>query len=108
MAEGHIPRRRARVMQPGIPFMDMKIVGEVIGEKFAYSEKGTAKTFLEMYRLLLGLSALSEMECFTAAARIFPAEHAAYQSAVEAGEIAPLITGPHAERFKISFDPELN
>lgn len=87
---------------------DMQIVGEVIGEKFAHSEKGTAKTFLDMHRLLLGLSPLSEMEVFTAAHRIFPAEYAAYQSAVEAGEIPSLIIGLHAGRFKISFNPELN
>ena len=88
--------------------VDMQIVGEVVGEKFAHAEKGTAKTFLEMYRLLLGLSALPEMEVFTAAKGIFPAEYAAYQSAVEAGQVAPLIVGPHAGRFKISFRPELN
>ena len=88
--------------------VDMKIVGEVIGEKFARSEKGSAKTFLEMHRLLLGLSALSEMEVFTAAARIFPAEHAAYLLAVESGEARPLIFGPHAGRFSVTFRPELN
>lgn len=88
--------------------VDMQIVGEVVGAEFVRSPRGSAETFLKMHRLLAGLSGLSEMEVFTAAARIFPAEHAAYLSAVEAGEIAPLIVGPHAGRFKISFDPELN
>jgi hypothetical protein len=34
--------------------------------------------------------------------------HAAYQTAVASGEIPPLVCGPHAGRFKISFDSELN
>jgi len=57
--------------------------------------------------LLKGLSGLSERQCYSAAKRIFPSEFAAYQSAVEAGEIAPLVCGPYSNRFAVTF-PELN
>ena len=86
---------------------DMQLVGEVIGSEYVRSPQGSADTFLKMHRLLLGLSALSEQECFTAAQRIFPQEFAAYEKAVAVGQVAPLILGKHAGRFSVIF-PELN
>jgi hypothetical protein len=86
----------------------MQVIGEVVSAEYVRSEPGAARTFLKMHRLLLGLSGLPEKDIFAAAQRIFPAEHTAYLRAVDAGEIAPLIFGPHTDRFKISFDPELN
>jgi hypothetical protein len=88
--------------------VDMQIVGEIIGAEYVRSPHGSAETFLKMHRLLAGLSALSELQVFTAAKGIFPAEYAAYLSAVDAGEIAPLICGPYANRFAVTFRPELN
>ena len=86
----------------------MQIVGEIIGAEYVRSPRGSAETFLKMHRLLAGLSGLSEMEVFSAAKRIFPAEHAAYLLAVEHGKLDPLITGPHAGRWQLRFAPELN
>ena len=88
--------------------VNFQILGELVGAEFVRCTPGTARTFLRMFELLKGLSGLSERQCYSAAQRIFPAEFAAYQSAVEAGELDPLITGPHAGRFKISFRPDLN
>ena len=87
---------------------DMQIVGEVVGAAYVQSERGSAKTFLKMFQLLAGLSCLPERECLTAAARIFPKEHAAWLLAVQAGDVRPLICGPYANRFSVTFDPELN
>jgi len=90
---------------PGTNFMvDFQILGEVIGAEFVRCAPGTARTFLRMFELLKGLSGLSERQCYSAAKRIFPSEFAAYQSAVEAGEIAPLLFGNHAGRFSLRFD----
>ena len=87
---------------------NMQLVGEIIAGEYVRSPRGSAQTFLEMYRLLLGLSALSEMEVFSAAQRIFSLEYAAYKKAVEAGTLPPILHGPYANRFAVTFDPELN
>jgi len=88
--------------------VDFQILGEVVGSEFVRCTPGVAQTFLRMFELLRGLSTLPESQCFTAAQRIFPAEHAAYQTAVASGEISPLIVGKHAGRFTVTFRPELN
>ena len=100
---GHATRLHFMINQP-----DMQLIGEVVSAEYVRCEPGAAQTFFKMHRLLLGLSGLPEKDIFAAAQRIFPTEHTAYLRAVDAGEIAPLIFGPHADRFKISFDPELN
>ena len=87
--------------------VNFQILGEMVGAEFVRCTPGTARTFLRMFELLKGLSGLSEQECFTAAVRIFPAEHAAYEAAVLTGEIPPLVCGPYSNRFAVTF-PELN
>ena len=87
--------------------VDMQLLGQLIAGEYVRCTPAVAQTFIRMFELLRGLSTLPERQCYSAAKRIFPSEFAAYQSAVEAGEIAPLVCGPYSNRFAVTF-PELN
>ena len=84
--------------------VDMQLLGQLIAGEYVRCTPAVAQTFIRMFELLRGLSTLPERQCYSAAKRIFPSEFAAYQSAVEAGEIPPLLFGNHAGRFSLRFD----
>ena len=86
--------------------LDPEILGEIVSDQYARLKHGSAETYAKLFRLMVGLG-LTETQAFTVVKNVFKTEHAAYETAVESGTLPPILHGPYANRFKVTF-PELN